>query len=122
MIPSAPRAVRKSREFADWHESLKDGKVRAVIDARIKRVQFGLYGDVKPLGGGISELRVDYGPGYRVYFTETARGQIVLLLAGGNKATQERDIDGAREILRSLKQKQAIGRRDMQGRAKGEEP
>lgn len=71
------------------------------IDARIRRLSLGNFGDVKPVGEGVSELRIDYGPGYRVYFAQ--RGQtLVVLLAGGDKKTQDRDIKKALELVHEL--------------------
>lgn len=90
--------------------SLKDVKSKATIDARIKRLQFGNRGDVEPVGEGVSELRIDFGPGWRVYFSETYTGDFVLLLAGGDKSTQKADIMKARRSLRDLKAKQAIAK------------
>jgi len=75
--------------------------VRARIDVRIRRLSLGNPGDVKPIGSGVSELRIDYGPGYRVYFVQ--RGpMLIILLAGGDKRTQERDIKKALELARAL--------------------
>jgi putative addiction module killer protein len=80
---------------------LRDRKARARIQTRIDRLQLGLLGDVKPVGEGVSELRIDYGPGYRVYFVQ--RGQeLVILLAGGDKSTQDKDIKTALELARNL--------------------
>ncbi|HAK88268.1 MAG TPA: addiction module antitoxin RelB, partial [Nitrospiraceae bacterium] len=81
--------------------ALKDRKARARIQTRIDRLQLGLYGDVKPIGEGVSELRIDYGPGYRVYFVQ--RGQeLVILLAGGDKSTQDKDVKAALDLARNL--------------------
>ena len=77
--------------FAAWLERLKDRNARARIQVRLDRLALDLTGDVKPVGGGVSELRVDYGPGYRVYFTRQGR-ELVMLLVGGDKRTQARDI------------------------------
>ncbi len=71
------------------------------IDARIRRLSLGNFGDVKPAGEGVSELRIDYGPGYRVYFTRRAQ-TLVILLAGGDKKTQDRDIKKALKLVREL--------------------
>jgi putative addiction module killer protein len=93
--------VRQTEAFAGWFDKLRDRKARARIDTRIRRLSLGNPGDAKPIGGGISELRVDYGPGYRVYFVQ--RGPtLMILLAGGQKRTQERDIKKARELARVL--------------------
>jgi putative addiction module killer protein len=107
MTADTPKKIKKTKEFGDWQRSIKDSATRSVIDARIKRVQYGMYGDVKPVGEAVSELRVDHGPGYRVYFTEAVSGAIVLLLVGGNKSTQTADIKRAKQILHELKQQQA---------------
>jgi putative addiction module killer protein len=80
---------------------LRDRKARARIDMRIRRLSLGNPGDVKPIGSGVSELRIDYGPGYRVYFLQ--RGpMLIFLLAGGDKGTQDRDITKALELAREL--------------------
>jgi putative addiction module killer protein len=93
--------VRQTEVFAGWFESLRDRKARGRIDVRIRRLSLGNPGDVKPVGGGVSELRIDYGPGYRVYFVQ--RGPtLIILLAGGEKRTQQRDIKKARELAQAL--------------------
>ncbi|MEO8809140.1 MAG: type II toxin-antitoxin system RelE/ParE family toxin [Rhodanobacter sp.] len=87
----------KSGTFDTWLRRLRDGGARARITARLDRVAFGNFGDVKPVGHGISELRIDYGPGYRLYFMQ--RGSVlVVVLAGGEKHTQHSDIQTARRI------------------------
>ena len=91
--------IRQTELFARWLAGLRDRRARMRITARIRRLSLGNFGDVKPVGGGISEMRVDYGPGYRVYFVQ--RGEtLVILLAGGDKRTQGRDIARARELAR----------------------
>lgn len=93
--------IRQTDEYARWFTALRDRQARARIDARIRRLSLGNPGDVKPVGVGVSELRIDYGPGYRVYFTQ--RGQaLVVLLAGGDKRTQSRDIKLAQTLAREL--------------------
>jgi putative addiction module killer protein len=88
--------------YEAWFADLADRKVKARILARIDRLALGNPGDVKPVGSGVSELRVDYGPGYRVYYVQ--RGQVVaVLLCGGDKSTQARDIKRAIEISKELK-------------------
>ncbi|OQB54363.1 MAG: hypothetical protein BWX99_02102 [Deltaproteobacteria bacterium ADurb.Bin151] len=87
--------IRQTEYFIKWFEKLKDRKARAKINVRIRRLTLGNFGDVKPLGAGISELRIDYGPGYRVYFTKK-NNQAVILLAGGDKTTQKNDIQKAK--------------------------
>jgi len=87
--------------FDEWLRNLKDWKGRARILARLESAQLGNLGDVKTVGGGVREMRVHVGPGYRVYFAQ--RGQVLLLLlCGGDKSTQTRDVVRARQILRDL--------------------
>lgn len=89
--------VRRTEEFAVWLESLRDLRAKGRIATRIDRAQLGNLGDVRFVGGGISEMRIDVGAGYRVYFTRRER-IIVLLLCGGDKSSQTRDIARARNI------------------------
>jgi putative addiction module killer protein len=92
-------AIRQTEIFAAWFAALRDEQARARINVRIKRLALGNPGDVRPVGAGVSELRIDYGPGYRVYFAQ--RGEaFVLLLCGGDKRTQARDIREAQSINR----------------------
>jgi putative addiction module killer protein len=94
--------VRETDVFSRWISSLKDIRARARIADRIDRLALGNPGDVKPVGEGVSELRIDYGPGYRLYFTR--RGQrLVLLLCGGDKSTQSQDIERAKALAKDLK-------------------
>jgi putative addiction module killer protein len=93
--------IRKTTEFATWLDGLNDIQARSRVLVRIERLAAGLTGDVKPVGAGISELRIDYGPGYRVYFKRKGR-EIVILLAGGDKRTQSRDILLAQRLAKSL--------------------
>jgi putative addiction module killer protein len=93
--------VHKTDEFDEWLSGLADQKAQAKIVSRIERLAFGNPGDVKPVGQGVSEMRVHYGPGYRVYFKQTGK-TIVLLLCGGDKSTQEKDIKRAKEIVAEL--------------------
>ena len=93
--------IRQTEVYAQWFASLRDQRARARIDVRIRRLSLGNPGDVRPVGEGVSELRIDYGPGYRVYFVQ--RGQaLVVLLAGGDKDTQDRDIRTALDLAREL--------------------
>jgi putative addiction module killer protein/probable addiction module antidote protein len=93
--------VRQTDEYAEWFKRLRDRQARARINTRIRRLSLGNPGDVKPVAEGVSELRIDYGPGYRVYFAQ--RGQtLVILLAGGDKRTQDRDIKTALQLARAL--------------------
>ena|SRR5215216_227414 len=93
--------VLKTEHFDEWLSGLTDQVAKAKIASRIERLGLGNPGDVKPVGGGISEMRVPYGPGYRVYFKQTGR-TVVLLLCGRNKSTQGKDIKRAREIAAEL--------------------
>jgi putative addiction module killer protein len=93
--------VRKTDLFAQWINALRDLRARARVQARIERLAGGNPGDVEPVGEGVSELRINYGPGYRVYFKQ--RGQeLIILLAGGDKTTQARDIKTALRLARQL--------------------
>ena len=90
--------IKYSQEFGQWLSSLRDIKGRIKIIARLERAEQGNFGDVKSLGGGLSEMRIQWGPGYRIYFTQ--RGEIVyLLLVGGDKSSQTKDIDRARAMM-----------------------
>ena len=93
--------VRKTNVYVTWLDSLRDARARARILVRVERLVAGNPGDVRPVGEGVSELRIDYGPGYRVYFKKQRR-KIVILLAGGNKQTQSRDIKMALRLARNL--------------------
>lgn len=88
-------------EFSDWLMKLSDAKARAAIVGRILRIEGGNFGDVKSVGGKVSEIRVDVGPGYRVYFTRTA-ATVQLLLCGGSKGSQQADIRRAQSLVREL--------------------
>ena len=93
--------IRKTERFARWIDGLRDIRGRARILARIERLAGGNPGDVKRIRGGISEMRIDHGPGYRVYFKK--RGQeLIILLAGGDKSTQAKDIEAALRLARNL--------------------
>jgi putative addiction module killer protein len=93
--------VRQTDVFVTWFTALRDREARARITARIRRLSLGNPGDVKPVGGGVSEMRIDYGPGYRVYFI--GRGDVVVvLLCGGDKRTQDRDIARAIELAQEI--------------------
>jgi len=80
--------------FGEWHENLRDIKARTAIDRRLTRLELGNFGDVKPVGEGVCELRIHYGAGYRVYYAKTGT-TIILLLCGGDKSTQSKDIKRA---------------------------
>lgn len=93
--------VRQTEVFAAWFAKLKDREARARITVRIRRLSLGNPGDVRPVGRGVSEMRIDYGPGYRVYFIR--RGDtVVVLLCGGDKRAQERDIARALELAQQI--------------------
>lgn len=93
--------LRRTDVFARWLDELRDIKARARILVRLDRLAEGNPGDVKPVGEGVSELRIDYGPGYRVYYKKQGR-TIVILLSGGDKRTQKRDITRAQRLARNL--------------------
>ena len=94
-------ASRKTETFAIWLDELRDLRARARVQARIERLAGGNAGDMKPVGEGVSEMRIDYGPGYRVYFTRQKR-ELIVLLAGGDKSTQAADIKTALRLAREL--------------------
>ena len=93
--------VRKTETFAQWLDGLRDVRARARVQVRIERLAAGNAGDVEPVGEGVSELRIDYGPGYRVYFKKHGR-EVLILLAGGDKRTQSADIKTALRLARNL--------------------
>jgi len=93
--------IKKTEVYARWLDNLRDIRARARVLARVERLAAGNPGDVKSVGEGVSEMRIDYGPGYRVYFTRHGN-EIVILLAGGDKSTQNADIKTAQELARNL--------------------
>jgi len=93
--------IRKTEAYARWLDELRDIRARARVMARVERLAAGNPCDVKPVGEGVSELRIDYGPGYRVYYTMRGR-TVVILLAGGDKRTQAADIRTALRLARNL--------------------
>ena len=93
--------IRQTAAYRNWFDGLRDVAARSRIAIRIRRLSLGNFGDVKPVGGGISELRVDYGPGYRVYFKQHG-AELVVLLAGGDKKSQARDIAKAKKLAQEL--------------------
>ena len=93
--------IRKTVLFGEWLDGLRDLRARARVQVRIERLASGLAGDVKPVGEGVSELWIDYGPGYRVYFTKRG-ASLLILLAGGDKRTQAADIKTAIRLARNL--------------------
>ncbi|HFS85357.1 MAG TPA: type II toxin-antitoxin system RelE/ParE family toxin [Epsilonproteobacteria bacterium] len=94
--------IQKTAYFKNWIASLKDPKGKVSITRRIDRIKYGNFGDVKSVGTSISELRITTGPGYRVYFTKF-EGRLIILLAGGDKSTQGRDILKANKLLEEIK-------------------
>lgn len=91
--------IRETEMFSLWLRGLRDAQARARIAARVRRLAFGNPGDVRPVGEGISELRIHYGPGYRVYYVQ--RGEVlIVLLCGGDKSTQKKDIEAAKRLAK----------------------
>lgn len=96
------KQIRSTEAYDDFEAGLKDKAGRARIQARIQRLAFGNPGQCRNLEKGVSELKIDFGPGYRVYFTERVAGTIVVLLAGGDKSTQDADIKTAYRLIDNL--------------------
>jgi putative addiction module killer protein len=94
--------IRQTDRYARWFGALRDIRARARIDARIRRLSLGNFGDAKSVGGGVSELRIDYGPGYRVYFMRHG-SELVILLSGGDKSHQQADIKDAQQLAQDWK-------------------
>ena len=93
--------IVQSSLYADWFAKLRDAKTRAIIDARLRRLELGNAGDCEPVGEGVSELRIHHGAGYRIYFVQ--RGvEVIVLLAGGTKASQSKDIKTALALAKTL--------------------
>ncbi len=94
-------AIRQTVVYSRWFKQLRDGQAKARILTRVRRLALGNPGDCEPVGEGVREMRIDYGPGYRVYFVQ--RGKVlIVLLAGGDKRTQHRDIAAALKLARDL--------------------
>lgn len=93
--------IRQTEVFAKWFVNLRDRKAKARIQARIDRMEIGNFGDVAPVGQGVSEIRISYGPGYRVYFIQKGT-IIIILLCGGDKSSQRSDIIKAKELANQL--------------------
>lgn len=107
--------------FREWLAALGDDVTRAAIDGRVDRMARGLVGsDVKALGEGVSELKVDIGPGYRVYFTETLSNVIIVLLTGSDKKSQQTEIDNAKKMLRQMKADNAAAKKKREAEEKAE--
>lgn len=95
------KTIQRATEFTKWVNGLRDVRAKAAIASRIDRMEDGNLGDVAPVGEGVSEARIHYGPGYRLYFVERA-GTIIILLCGGDKASQSRDIARAKQLSKEV--------------------
>ncbi len=93
--------IRKTETFAKWIDEIQDIRTRARILVRIERLSAGNPGDVKPVGAGVSEMRIDYGPGYRIYYKKQGQ-KVIILLAGGDKLSQAKDIKTALRLAKYL--------------------
>ena len=93
---------RQTRRYTDWFARLRDQRAKARVLARLRRFTLGNPGDVRAVGDGVQELRIDYGPGYRVYFMRLG-DVVVVLLAGGDKSTQQADIEAAKRLAREVR-------------------
>lgn len=93
--------IQQTQAFTHWHSAIRDLRAKIAIARRIERASLGNLGDIKTLGGGISEMRIDVGVGYRVYFTLRGR-EIVILLAGGDKSSQDADIRRAKKLAKEV--------------------
>ena len=93
--------VRQTTRFATWLAGLRDERARSRILKRLDRAGQGNLGDVAPVGGGVSEMRIFYGPGYRVYFIQRGK-ELIVLLCGGDKSTQDADIDEAKAMAKEI--------------------
>lgn len=89
--------LKQTETFREWRTQLKDERARVLIASRLDRLAFGLAGDAEPVGQGVSELRIHHGPGYRIYFQKRAN-TIIVLLCGGDKSTQAKDIKAAKRL------------------------
>jgi putative addiction module killer protein len=94
--------IRETEEFKNWLNALRDTAAKVKITSRIQRMKFGNFGDVAPVGSGVSELRIHFGPGYRVYYCQRGN-EIIVLLCGGDKSSQQRDIQAALKRASYLK-------------------
>ena len=100
-LRSSMLTLSRTDEFSDWLRGLRDERAKARIGIRLDRLALGSPGDVKPVGNGINEMRIDYGPGYRVYFIRRG-AEIIALLCGGDKDSQDRDIEQAKFLASSV--------------------
>lgn len=95
------KEISQTKLFMKWYARLKDRVAKLRIAVRIRRLQNGNVGDAKPVGNGVFELRLNFGPGYRVYYTERG-GELIILLAGGDKSTQQSDIEVAKKLAANI--------------------
>ncbi|WP_309947271.1 type II toxin-antitoxin system RelE/ParE family toxin [Tardiphaga robiniae] len=95
--------IKRTDEFSIWLKNLRDIRARAKILSRIDRLELGNPGDVAPVGDGVSEMRIHYGPGYRVYFVRRGN-ELIILLCGGDKSSQSADIAAAKQLAHQLKE------------------
>ncbi|MFA6413253.1 MAG: type II toxin-antitoxin system RelE/ParE family toxin [Syntrophales bacterium] len=95
--------IRQTETYRKWFDSLKDRNARMRIDIRIRRISLGNFGDVKPVGEGVFEIRIDYGPGYRIYYLQK-KNTVIILLLGGDKSTQSKDIQKAHELAQRVEE------------------
>jgi putative addiction module killer protein len=99
------KEIRETDRYKKWYQKLNDIQARARIKTRIRRLSLGNPGDCQPIGNGLSEMRIHYGPGYRVYYKDTGR-EIIILLCGGDKATQQADIENAKKLANEKEEKE----------------
>lgn len=116
--PIQKKPAKRTAAYRAWYDAMTDEAAKSIVSGRVERVQKGLYGDVEPCGEGVSELRIDFGPGYRVYFSETYDGTIILLLLGGDKSTQKKDIKEAKKMLADMKKQREAKRKEQEAAAK----
>jgi putative addiction module killer protein len=93
--------IYTTEQFDTWYDGLRDARAKAAIKVRMRRAEDGNFGDCEPVSEGVSEMRIHYGPGYRIYFKRTGM-EVVILLAGGDKSTQARDIRNALKLAREV--------------------
>lgn len=98
------KTAKQTAAYRCWFNAMLDRVAKSIVASRVERLQMGLYGDVKSCGEGVSEIRIDFGPGYRVYYTEALDNTVLLLLMGGDKSTQKRDMKDAKKMLADMKQ------------------